>query len=338
MQKKEKNSIREISKAVNVSIGTVSRVLNNKPDVNPETRERILGYLQKINYQPRMLAFKPRLIGVVDTFKRHKLGSYYLSNIIEAVDEGIYSFGCNTVIIHSDLIENEFNEFGQVRIFNRLDGVLWLEPKFNEKYHRIVRKHNLPCVVINNCEPDIDVDLVESDNFSAAEQAVEYLVNHDHKAVGFLGGWLNLTNHKDRFAGYKKAMAAAGLSIHRDWIIDDITLWNEEGGSEGMHRLLSRKNLPTAVILCSDFLAIGVYKAAKERGFNIPDDISVISFDDFPVAAYLDPPLTTHRQPLREMGRMAAERLGQIIRDKGTAAPEKKYLRCPLIVRKSVKS
>jgi DNA-binding LacI/PurR family transcriptional regulator len=131
-------------------------------------------------------------------------------------------------------------------------------------------------------------------------------------------------------------MAEAGIAVADDWIIDDITLWNEEGGAEGFHRLLSRKNRPGGVLLCSDYLAVGAYRAAREMGVRIPQDVSVISFDDFPLARYLDPPLTTFRQPLEEMGEIAARRLVGLLRSEG-AGSGRQYLRCPLIVRESVR-
>ena len=330
-----KPSIRTISTDIKVSTATVSRVLNNKPDVSSKTRQKVLDYMQRVGYQPHAPQGALRLIGLVDTFSRHTLNSYYLSTIAETFDRKIRGYGYNTVLIPSDQILRGLRV--QASILKSLEGILWMEPIFSKRIASIIAECGVPCVVINNCEEGVGVDAVESDNRSASRQAVEFLLDRGHTAIGFVGGWLHLTNHKDRFDAYKKRMEEAGIRILDDWIIDDITLWNDEGGAEGIHRLLSRKKRPTAALLCSDFLAVGAYRAVREMGLAIPADISFISFDDFPLAQYMEPPLTTFRQPLQEMGDTAAAKLIGLIT--GERKPQgRQYLRCPLIVRKSVRT
>ena len=335
--KGDRLNIRAISSEIKVSTATVSRVINNKPDVSPKTRQKVLSYLKKIGYQPHTVNGALHLVGLVDTFSRHTLSSYYLSSIIEAFDRKLRASGYNTVLIPSDQVLRHMRARTHANLLRHLDGILWMEPIFSNRFAEFTAACKVPCVVINNCEDDIEIDVVESDNRSASRQAVEYLLDRGHTSIGFVGGWLHLTNHKDRFDGYKERMAKAGITILDDWMIDDITLWNEEGGAEGLHRILSRRNRPSAVLLCSDYLAVGAYKATREMGFSIPEDISIISFDDFPLAQYLDPPLTTFRQPLQEMGEIAAVKLiGLITGERGPAG--RHYLRCPLIARKSVKT
>ena len=150
---------------------------------------------------------------------------------------------------------------------------------------------------------------------------------------------MNLTNHRDRLAGYRSALSNAGITVRNEWIIDDLTLWNDEGGAEGMHRLLAAAEIPTAAIICSDFLVEGVYNTVRQLGYSIPDDISLISFDDFPMATRLDPPLTCCRQPLIEMGAMAADRLLDLIAEPQTrSVAERTLVRMPFIVRKSTRA
>jgi DNA-binding LacI/PurR family transcriptional regulator len=334
--KGDRLNIRTISSRMNVSTATVSRVLNNKPDVSPKTRQKVLSYLRQAGYRPHRSAEAIHLVGLVDTFTRHTLSSYYVSTILEAFDRKTRGFGYNTVLIPSDQILHQLASFGHSSLLKRLDGIIWMEPIYTRQIDDAVRAAGVPCVVINNCDEDVDIDVVQSDNRSSSRQAVEYLLNLGHRSIGFLGGWLHLSNHKDRFAGYRERMAEAGLAAQDDWIIDDITLWNDEGGAEGLHRLLGRRNRPTAVMLCSDYLSVGAYRAASEMGVDIPRDLSIISFDDFPLARYLDPPLTTLRQPLQEIGEFAALRLAGLMGGERLPA-ERQYLRCPLIVRKSVR-
>jgi DNA-binding LacI/PurR family transcriptional regulator len=276
-------------------------------------------------------------VGLVDTFTRHTISSYYLSTILEALERKTRSFGCNTVLIPADQILHQLSSFGNSSLLKHLEGVIWMEPIFTNAISEAVRAAGVPCVVINNCEEDVDIDVVMSDNRSSSRQAVEYLLNLGHRSIGFVGGWLHLSNHKDRFIGYRERIAEAGIDARDDWIIDDITLWNDEGGAEGLHRLLGRRNRPTAVILCSDYLAVGAYRAAAEMGVDIPGDLSVISFDDFPLAQFMTPPLTTFRQPLQEIGECAALRLAALMSGGERRSGERQYLRCPLIVRRSVR-
>jgi LacI family transcriptional regulator len=335
--KDAKLNIRAISSEIKVSTATISRVLNNKPDVSPRTRQRVLAHLKKIGYRPRTAPESMHLIGLVDTFSRHTLSSYYLSTIVDSFDRKVRSYGYNTVLIPSDQILRELHAHAHASLLKRLDGVLWMEPIFSTRFARVMSEFKVPCVVINNCEDEVAIDVVESDNRSASRHAVEFLLDKGHTAIGFVGGWLHLTNHKDRYDAYRERMTEAGIAVKDDWIIDDVTHWNEEGGAEGFHRLMGRRGRPTAVVLCSDYLAVGAYRAAREMGLAIPGDVSIVSFDDFPLAQYLDPPLTTFRQPLQEMGEIAAAKLIGLITGE-RAVQGRQYLRCPLIQRKSART
>ncbi|HUX50603.1 MAG TPA: LacI family DNA-binding transcriptional regulator [Spirochaetia bacterium] len=325
-----------IAEALELSVTTVSRVLHNKPDVKQETRKRVLEYVQSLGYQTLVGRADLKLVGVVDTFNRHRLSSYYNAHLIDGIDRKLYESGYITTIIHTESIEREQSMFDNVRVLNRLSGVIWLEPVFNQHYHQIISNHNIPCVVINSCEPDIPVDVVECNSYKAARTATEYLLGLGHRAISFIGGQLNYTNILDRLKGYRDAMQDSGIEPDPSLIIEDISLWNDQGGAEGVYRLFSRNREPTAIIVSSDFLLGGVYKAIKELGHSIPGDVSVISFDDSPLAPYLDPPVTSCRQPLGEIGATAADRLVRMI---GTAgddrAPERTQLNMPFIVRSS---
>ncbi len=332
----EKLRLTTIARELSLSVTTVSRVLHNRPDVKPETRRKVLEYVQTIGYQPKINLSELRLVGIVDTFRRHRLSSYYNALILEGVDEKLYESGYLTTIVHTELIEREVGMFDNVRILSRLSGLLWLEPVFDRRYLQIVSNHGIPCVVINSCEPDVPVDLLECNSFKASQTATEYLLSLGHRSIAFIGGQLSYTNILDRLRGYTAALADAGVEFDRSLVVDDISLWNDEGGAEGVYRLFSRKRNPTAVLVSSDFLVSGVYRAIKELGHLIPRDISVISFDDSPFAPYLDPPVTSCQQPLKQIGSMAAERLVRIINSREEErSPVRTSVNMPFIVRQS---
>jgi DNA-binding LacI/PurR family transcriptional regulator len=331
--------IKEIADALNISTATVSRVLNNKDAVHPATREKVLHYIS-LQETPPEDTYELKTIGIVDTYSRHKINSYYLSDILEGADERIHAFQHATMLIHSDQIELEMMKYGRVKAFDHIGGLLWLEPMFNARYADIVNKHHMPCVVINNCEEDITAFLVKSDNYSSAKRAVNFLATTGHRHIAFVGGFLSLTNHKDRYKGYLDGLKAEGMEPDEGLIIDDVSSWDEHGATEGIYRLLGRMKKVDAIVLCSDFLVLGAYKALEARGVSVPDGVSVVSFDDFPLASYVKPSLSSFRQPLIEIGLKAANLLFEIISAERPEDMEPRTLliHCPFMVRDSIKN
>jgi DNA-binding LacI/PurR family transcriptional regulator len=330
---------KEIADALNLSTATVSRVLNNKGSVHPSTKERVMQYVTG-RESPDSDSYDLKTIGIVDTYSRHKINSYYLSDLLAGADERIHAYQHTTMLIHSDQIELEMMKYGQVKIFDHCNGLLWLEPMYSRRYEEIVKKHNMPCVVINNCEDDIDAYLVKSDNYSSAKKAVNFLASTGHKRIAFVGGYLNLTNHKDRYLGYVDGLKAEGIEPDQSLIIDDITSWDDHGGAEGIYRLLGRRKDMDAIVLCSDFLALGAYKALEGMHIAIPNDVSIVSFDDSPLASYIKPSLSSFRQPLTEIGIKATNLLFEIMSSSGSeTVPTKNLLiHCPFMVRESIKN
>ena len=298
------------------------------------TKERILDYVNI--HTPGSSGSVVQSIGLVDTYSRHKIDSYYLSYLLEGIDERLHAFGYNTMLIHSDQIDQQWHTLEDCPILKAQQGIIWMEPLFDEEYSDLLKHYNLPCVVINNYKPEVSVNSIKSDNYSASRKGIEFLVNHGHTKIGFIGGYLNLTNHKDRYAGFVDGIQAAGVDLVDQWVIDDIVAWNNTGGAEGMHRLLSLKERPTVVMLASDLLAVGCYNAAREHDVKIPGDISIISFDDAPFAEYLTPRLTTFQQPLLNMGLAAAERLIALMMGKQADEIQHTLIDCPLVVRDSI--
>ena len=306
---KQKNNLKEIARKLDVSIATVSRVINNKPDVNPQTREKVLTYLKHAGYQPRIITSDLRMIGVVEQYDSSTLSEHYFSGILAGIDERVHAGGFHTVLLHADAIEKEIRWPGESKILSRLDGLIWSTPVFSALFKDLIDSHGLPCVVINNLESGVAMPFVESDNLTASQQAVEYVASLGHSKIGFIGGELSFTNFRDRYEGYKKGMGNAGLAVQADWVIDDMSTVSRAGGREAMHRLLGKGDFPTAVLACNDPVALGLYQGAQERGVRISEDLSIVSFDDFPIAPFLTPALTTFLQPLQKIGSAAVDLL-----------------------------
>lgn len=306
-------NLREIADALNLSTATVSRVINKKPDVREDTRRKVEDYLQQNSYEPRSQTQKSELIGFVNKNDTYTLRLHYVSNLLEGVNQRVRANGYHCVIIDSDTIDKAMHWPGRYPIFQQLSGLVWSMPIFNEDYLRFLEELSLPCVVINNLEDGVQVPFVGCDNRTAGRQATEYLLGLGHTDIGFLGGRFDIHDVTDRYEGFCEALNSAGVPIQPDLIVDDIASLDEAGGADGMHRLIGRKHLPTALVVVNDDSAIGVYRVASEREVRIPEDVSVVSFDDAPHARLLTPSLTTYRQPLIEMGKSAADMLTSLV-------------------------
>lgn len=325
----------QIARELGLSVTTVSRVLHNRPDVKAETRKRVLEHVQGVGVQPSSHS-DLKIVGVVDSFRRHSLSSYYNATLIEGIDEKLYEAGYMTAIVHSEVIDREQRAFENVRLLNRLAGLLWLGPVFDAHYREVTERHNIPCVVVNGADRTVAVDLVDCDSYKAAITATDYLLGLGHSRIAFIGGQVQDANMAERRSGYQAALKAARITPDPELLIDDISLWNDEGGAEGVYRLMSRPTKPTAILVASDFLLGGVYRAIQELGYSVPESMSVVSFDDSPIASYVAPPVTSCQQPLREIARLAAETLIRLMASgPQSPPPERRTLGMPFIVRKS---
>jgi len=302
----KRKNITEIALQLGLSTATVSRVLNNKPDVNNETREKVLGFLQEVKYAPRTSvrtspATKNRLIAFVNDFDRYPLAIYYVGGVLDGINHAVFDNGFYSVLISAQTVEKELRWPGTYPVFHQLAGVVWSMPIFEQRHSDFISKLGVPCVVVNNLGKGVPMHLIEVDNFTSVRQAVEYFASLGHRKIGFVGGDMDVANIRDRYSAYLQTMKTLELEIDRDWIIDDLSENTVAGATEGAFRLLGRKNLPTAVIACNDPVSIALYQVAHERGLRIPEDVSIISFDNDPETQFLTPPLTTFKQPFAEI-------------------------------------
>ena len=324
MPEKRSKSLQDIATALGVSTATVSRAINGKPTVNPETRMRVLEYMQTAGMKRSVSVRRTDMIGIVGRFTDFGrfTEDHYFSCIADGILRRTGMLGYHSVIINPDTLTAEYTRLGRVQILDELEGLIWVQDEYTTRADEIIKNQNIPCVVINHCSETIDQFVVTSDHYAGARRVVEYLAGRGHEAIGFVGGKMDLQDHLLRYRGYTDGMESAGRSIEKEWIVDDITEFGLEGGVEAMHRLLATQNPPTAVILTNDNLAAGAYQGAREMGLHVPEDVSFVGYDDFPFAPYLDPPLTSMRQELSLLSETAADKLTTLMGER--PAPEKR--------------
>ncbi|MGE5528657.1 MAG: LacI family DNA-binding transcriptional regulator [Patescibacteria group bacterium] len=334
-------TIRDLAKLAGVSIGTVSLALNNRPGVSEATRRRVLELAAKADYQPhaiaRQLALRrTRCIGLVILNIRRHAEIYpsswsYFYHIILGINDTLRTRGykldleiCDVDDMHGPTL---FDFAGR----GALDG-LFIVLQWDKQPTSLLKaiESNIPIVLINGALTE-DLAAVGVDNYGVAENAVDHLHSLGHTEIAFIGGPFDHLNVQDRLAGFKQAMQKRGLPITEHRIVESD--FQIAGGYRAMMRILGKDERVTAVFCANDLMAVGAVQAIQHRGLRVPDDISVVGTDDDLTGQVITPPLTTIRQPVRQMGIEAAQQLLQLI--DGSGNRRRLFLASELIRRRS---
>ena len=308
-----KKTIREIASLAGVSIATVSRVLNGRPDVAPETREAVMEHIRAHNFSSnrsaRSLAGgRTGLIGLTTPNVHAEYFAWLMSGAAEALyEQDMRSVICPTLHEHDR----------EVTLLERLmhgttDGAILLLPSESSEELNALREQDFPFVVLDPREPlEEHIPVVSAAHWSGARAAVDHLTSLGHRKIAAITGPPAWTASIDRLDGYNAALAARGILAPAEYIIESDFL--VDGGYEATNQLLDLSNPPTAIFAFNDNMAIGAMRAAQERGLLVPRDISIVGFDDSSGAAIVSPSLTTVSQPLQEMGRVAVSLLVRLL-------------------------
>jgi DNA-binding LacI/PurR family transcriptional regulator len=314
---KMRKTIEHVAQLAEVSKATVSRVLNDSPKVTEQTRERVMKAIKESGYYPsatarRLTTNKAETIGLIIPAPQDKtFGNPFYTEILRGFTHQAKIEGYDLLLF---INEYQFN-YSQLFHDRRVDGLLLVGVNRNDKGVIQLSKNKFPYILTGKVDYR-EANYVDADNRGGAYQAVSYLVNLGHKRIGYLGGSFDFVFNQERFEGYLQSINT------------------EESGYEAMRKLLESSSIPTAVFVANDLDAIGAMKAVKEKGLRIPEDISLIGFDDIQLTSYTEPTLTTVRQPIYEMGTTAISLLVQLIEGK-KEEPLKVELPTQLIIRES---
>ena len=304
-------SIKDIARLAGVSHSTVSRALRHSPLIPAATAQRIQQIARESGYTAsavgRSLATrKTEAIGVVVTSIADPFNGDLVDGIEEVANQGGYS-----VILATSQADPE-REIAVVRSFGerRVDGILVASSRVGSLYLPMLEELKIPIVLVNNQHGSDFVYSISVDNVDGAYQAARHLIERGHRRIAYLGDRLGLHSDEDRFAGFRKALLESGIPLCRELVIyGDGKL---EGAMSAAGELLGGSEQPTAVVCYNDMSALGLLRAAEERGITVPDQLSVTGFDDILFASLARPALTTVRQPRREMGHKAMQLLLEI--------------------------
>jgi DNA-binding LacI/PurR family transcriptional regulator len=325
-------SIKDIAREARVSHPTVSRALRHSPLVNRKTAELIRQTASRMGYRANAIARglvtnKTKTIGAVVT----TIADPFIAEVISGIEETANDHGYSVFLANCSA--DPAREIRVVHYFqeHRVDGILVTASRVGALYVPLLSQLKVPIVLINNQHPGEFVHSVMIDNVTASRNAVQHLLQLGHQRIAYLGDQFGLQSDTERFDGYRQALASAEYPFLPELVAAGDG--KPEGGRQAMEKLLALPVLPTAVFCYNDMSAIGALSAIRSHGLRVPDEISVVGFDDLFIASYTDPPLTTVRQPKRLMGSTAMEILLRLFSDAHYKANVK--MQCEFVRRES---
>lgn len=309
-----KVTILDVAAEAGVSFGTVSRVINNDAHVKAATRERVLDTMQRLgfvaNRQARSLAGgKTNMIGVLVP----DLGTEYIGEITRGIDAELNLTDLDLILYTTHRAAAKEANYVADLARGMVDGLLLVLPRSPTDYIGTLTRHNFPFVLIDHQGNGRDCPAVGATNWQGAYNATEYLVKLGHTRIGFITGWMDLGCAEDRLAGYRSALRTHHIPESPDLIYEGT--FEQKDGYAGASALLDLPAPPTAIFASNDVMAMGVMDAVHNRRLRVPDDVSVVGFDNIPQSAMVYPPLTTVQQPLEQMGRVATQMLLGILKN-----------------------
>lgn len=328
---KRRSTINDIARLAKVSKKTVSRVINESPFVKEETRKRINEIMSELGYAPdpqaRGLAFRRSfLVGVI----YDNPNAQFVVTMQEGLLDGMRGSGFELVVHPCDRNSPKFLQ--EVQDFverQKLFGVVLLPPvSENDRLTALLDDLGCRYVRVASAVLDAPARLVSSNDRMATAEAANHLADLGHRRIGLIEGPIGFRSPIERRAGFEEALSARGISLPKECVTGGA--YTYDSGVAGAKVLLGLKKRPTAIFACNDEMAAGVYQVAREMGLSLPEDLSIVGFDDTPMSSRLWPPLTTVRWPILEMGRAAAGKLLS-----GGAAVETAAFEPGLVVRAS---
>jgi DNA-binding LacI/PurR family transcriptional regulator len=331
-----KVTMEEIAKLAGVSLATVSRCIHSPHLVKSETREKINQLISKANYIYNATAGdlsrkRSSILGVIIPTAKSLVFSTSLLAIQEMAQQNNYSLITASSQYDSKTEANLIQQFME----RQLAGIILTGFVFGQKdLVKELSRRGMPCVVIWDKLDDPELSYVGFDNFKATYAATQYLIELHHRRIGLIvGPYTKVERVRKRLEGFKSALEDNGLTFDPEMVIEkEPTLLD---GKEAMGRLMSLQVRPTAVLAASDTLAVGAMAAARDLGLGIPEDVSLVGFDDIDIAAYCNPPLTTVRVPAYEIGRIAMKIILNMISDFNESRVQQYCLDTNLVIRDS---
>ncbi len=329
-------SIKDIARLARVSHPTVSRALQNSPLVNAQTAAKIRKIADETGYRASAVARglvtqRTRTIGLVVT----TVADPFAGAVACGVEQAANDHGYNLFLASSNADPECERNMVQMFAERRVDGIIVTSSRVGALYLPLLERLNVPIVLVNDQHPGAFVHSVLIENVTGSRTAVEHLIGLGHRRIAYIGDRSGYQSDAERLSGYRQALAAAGIEFAAALAVQGDG--RPDAAIEAADGLLALPAPPTAICCYNDMTALGAMRAIRARGLRVPEDVSVTGFDDLFFAAYLQPPLTTVRQPMQQMGRIAMENLFKLMsgEESATQGDMRVWVDAELVVRES---
>ena len=302
------STIHDVAKEAGVSITTVSHVINKTRFVSDELVGRVNSAIRKLHYQPSNLArgLRTKSSGAIGIVIPDSTNPFF-AEVVRGIEDHCYEEGYSAFLCNSDGDTEKEYCYLQILREKSVDGIVLVSSGDNKDSHDLLGKSNIPYVIIDREVPFLKADSVLIDNYKGGYDATSHLINLGHRSIGCIAGPSQVTPSWQRRQGYSRALRDNGLPVEESLIVQGD--FRGDSGRDGMHRFLEMKSPPTAIFACNDIMAIGAMAEARRQGIAIPDQISIIGFDDIALASLVVPQLTTIAQPKKLLGETGAKLL-----------------------------
>jgi LacI family transcriptional regulator len=309
--------MKQVAQRAGVSISTVSHVINNTRTVSQDVRQRVQGVIDEMRYIPSAVARslkndQTHTIGVLVPNSSNP----YFAELLRWIEEAAFRRGYNIILCNAHGDAHKQAAYLRLLMEKRIDGLVLVASGADDEQHLLLRHESVPIVQLERALPGLDADVILAGQEEGAWQATRHLIGLGHRVIACVSGPADLPRTRERLAGFLRAMADAGLAVAPDHIVHEE--FTSAGGHAAFTRLLAGPQRPSAVFVTSDLMALGGLCAAGELGVRVPQQLSVVGYDDIGGAGYASPPLTTIAPPKCDMAKLAIEQL--IDRIKGSAA------------------
>ncbi|EGS74190.1 substrate-binding domain-containing protein [Vibrio cholerae] len=329
-------TMKDIARLAGVSTSTVSHVINKSRFVSDEIAERVNNAAQQLNYAPSALARslkmnRTKTIGMLVTTSTNP----FFGEVVKGVERSCYHQGYNLILCNTEGDNQRMKASINTLLQKRVDGLLLMCSTLEgERLDVFDRYPDIPIVVMDWGPILFASDKIQDNSLQGGYMAAKHLIECGHKEIGCITGPLIRHQAQMRYEGYKRALAEAGIAMNPDWIVESD--FECEGGYQAFEKLYQRGKLPSALFVSNDMMAMGVIQAASQRGLRVPDELSLIGYDDVHIAKFMTPALTTIHQPKYRLGKAAVDTLLYRLENPDTTA-QVVQLEPTLVVRNSVR-
>ncbi|EFM12925.1 transcriptional regulator, LacI family [Paenibacillus curdlanolyticus YK9] len=312
-------TIKDIARIAGVSPSTVSRVVSNHPRISLDTSRKVKKIMDELGYHPNVMA-KSLVSKTTNTLAillprpaEELFQNFFFGELLRGILTQANRAGYDMLMTTATSEHDEIETVSRLVRGRRVDGVILISSRINDPIVAFLVQQAFPFVLIGRSDSYPDALSVDNDNKQAAFDATQHLISQGHERIGFVSGPINLTVSGDRLSGYSSALEAAGLPVRPDWIVEGEFL--QESGYRAMSLIMSLPERPTALVVIDDVVAFGVLRGLNELGYSVPDDISLVSFNNIALSELATPPISSIDIGTYQLGYIAAQTLVRAVND-----------------------